>query len=54
MHAHSNPVKSPLCPACGRAMVLVRTVPRLGGLPELHSFECRQCGVTLTQACDEG
>jgi len=38
-------------------MRLVRSVPRLGGLPELHTFECRPCGLSLTAAVerrDEG
>jgi hypothetical protein len=48
---------TPLCPHCGQPMRLVRTVPRLGGLPELHTFECRPCGICLTAAVerhDEG
>lgn len=45
------------CPHCGQPMRLMRTVPRLGGLPELRTFECRPCGVCLTAAVerrDEG
>jgi hypothetical protein len=29
-------------------MRLVRTVPRLGALPELRSYACRACGVYYT------
>ena len=34
-------------------MRLVRAEPRIGGLAELQTFECRPCGVVLTQAGDE-
>jgi hypothetical protein len=34
-------------------MKLVRVMPRLGGLSELHTFECRACGVAFTQAAEE-
>jgi len=30
-------------------MKLARVTPRVGGLPELHTFECRPCGVTSTE-----
>ncbi len=43
---------APLCPHCGQPMRLARTVPRLGGLPELHTFECRPCGISLTAAVE--
>jgi len=33
-------------------MRLARTIPRLGGLPELRTYECRACGVTFTEAVD--
>jgi hypothetical protein len=31
-------------------MTLARVTPRVGGLPELQTFECRACRVTLTVA----
>jgi hypothetical protein len=34
-------------------MKLARTTPRVGGLPELHTFECRPCGVTLTEVVED-
>ena len=40
----------PLCPHCGKPMPLVRTIPGIGGLPELRVYSCRQCGVSITQA----
>lgn len=33
-------------------MPLVRTLPRLGGLPELRTYECRPCGIVFTEAED--
>jgi len=44
---------TPLCPHCGQPMRLARTVPRLGGLPELRTYECRACGVSFTQAAEQ-
>ena len=38
------------CPSCGAAMRLVRSIPKIGGLPELESFECRACRVSITEA----
>jgi hypothetical protein len=31
------------CPSCGDVMKLVRTVPRLGGLPDLVVLACSTC-----------
>jgi hypothetical protein len=39
----------PLCPACAKAMVLARTWPRLGGLSEMHTFQCEPCNVVFTE-----
>jgi hypothetical protein len=41
------------CLNCGQPMTLARVTPRLGGLPELQTFECRPCGAILTQSVDE-
>jgi hypothetical protein len=30
-------------------MALVRTIPGIGGLPQLRVFGCRQCGVSITE-----
>ena len=43
-----KPILQRSCPSCGKAMRLARTIPKLGGLPELHTFECRPCGVSET------
>jgi cytidine deaminase len=54
---HPSDDSAPPCSHCRQPMRLMRTVPRLGGLPELHTFACRPCGVCLTAAVerrDEG
>jgi hypothetical protein len=45
MSAEPEPSPSPPnCPSCRQAMKLIRTVPRLGAIPELHIFSCFSCG----------
>jgi hypothetical protein len=34
---------SQLCPHCGVAMKYVRSIPALGGLPEIEIFYCAPC-----------
>jgi hypothetical protein len=34
-------------------MRLARVTPRVGGLPELQTFECRPCGAALTEAVED-
>jgi hypothetical protein len=41
---------APCCPSCGAVMGVMRSFPKIGGLPELQTFECRACGVSITQA----
>ena len=41
---------SPICPACGAAMALLRVIPRDGYHREQLIFECRPCSVVFTQA----
>jgi hypothetical protein len=38
-----NPPVPPLCPDCRKPMKLVRTIPRLGALPEMFGFYCASC-----------
>jgi hypothetical protein len=40
----------PECPSCGAPMRLARSIPKIGGLPELQTFDCRACGVAITEA----
>ena len=37
----------PDCPSCGRPMRFTRAVPRVASLPELRTYKCNQCGVTV-------
>jgi len=43
------------CPCCHQEMMFVRSIPKLGVLPEIRTFFCPSCGeaetleVTLTQ-----
>jgi len=43
----------PACPNCGRPMHLTRSTPRAGGLPELLTYGCGECGVWATKAADD-
>jgi hypothetical protein len=36
------------CPCCGQTMCFARTVPKLGDLPEMQTFECRLCRLAVT------
>jgi len=40
------------CPSCGKPMRLASVIPRLGALPELWTFECRDCVEAITEAKD--
>jgi hypothetical protein len=48
----SNPVTGPLCPNCGRPMHLTRITPRSGGLPEMRTYKCGECGVWANEAAE--
>jgi hypothetical protein len=51
--ASSTKPASVACPECNAPMTLARITPRLGGMAELHSFECKACRAVLTQAADD-
>jgi hypothetical protein len=36
------------CPCCGRSMRFARTVPKVGDLPEMETFECTLCRLAVT------
>jgi hypothetical protein len=36
------------CPCCGVPMRFARTVPKVGDLPEMQTFECRLCHLAVT------
>jgi predicted RNA-binding Zn-ribbon protein involved in translation (DUF1610 family) len=41
---------TPVCPNCGKPMILVRSVPKIDALPELRTYNCRSCGEAVTEA----
>jgi transcription elongation factor Elf1 len=41
--------KGPTCPNCGALMAPRRSVPLVEGHFELATFECRPCGVVVTE-----
>jgi len=43
----------PCCPHCAASMQFLDLIPRFAGLAELRSFECRLCGLTVTEAIDD-
>ena len=47
-HERSNQCapKSPLCPSCAQVMRRAKITSRFEDLPDLHTFECRACGVS--------
>ena len=36
------------CPCCSRSMRFARTVPKVGDLPEMETFECKPCRLAVT------
>jgi hypothetical protein len=42
--ANKSVPRPPRCAVCARPMQLVRRTPRFGGLPDLYTFECEDCG----------
>ncbi len=47
------PFSKHCCPSCGRPMRFVLSVPRFGSFPELHTYECKSCGVSFTEAAKQ-
>jgi hypothetical protein len=42
----------PNCPQCRAPMSRARVIPRMGGFPAIHSFECNACGEVLSVETD--
>jgi hypothetical protein len=47
--SNKNKPKLQLCPSCAQIMRLAQKA-RIGVLPDLCTFECRACGVSLIEA----
>jgi len=45
---------TPICPSCGKPMRFARAIPRIGGLSELRTYDCRDCGVAVTEQEEPG
>jgi hypothetical protein len=43
----------PLCPDCREPMKLVKTLPHLGGLPEILVFYCSRCKQAETKVLEK-
>jgi hypothetical protein len=48
----SDAAAAPLCPVCREPMKLVKTIPPVGGLPEIMVFYCSCCKQAETKALD--
>jgi hypothetical protein len=46
-----RPLQICYCHACERSMTLVRSIARLGQLPQLDTWRCVDCGKTETIEC---
>jgi transposase-like protein len=46
--ADADPPKH-TCELCGAPMKMVRVAPRIGGLPELQTFLCKECNHAITE-----
>jgi hypothetical protein len=46
-----RPLQICYCHACDRVMTLVRSIARLGRLPQLDTWRCVDCGKTETIEC---
>jgi hypothetical protein len=44
-------VSTPTCPSCGNPMRFARAIPT-DLLPQLRTSDCRECGVSITEAVD--
>jgi len=52
--AREQPLSQPVCPSCGGALRVARTVPGTNGFVELKIFSCRECSLWITESADEG
>jgi hypothetical protein len=42
------------CPTCCKPMRFARSTPGIGALPELKTYDCKECGTTITEAAGPG
>jgi transposase-like protein len=53
MRTRSAYKPGPHCPHCAASMPTLSSIPRCAGSGELQAFECRLCGLTVTEAIDD-
>jgi hypothetical protein len=53
MQTRSAYKPGPCCPHCATSMQMLDSIPRFVELAELQTFECRLCGLTVTEAIDD-
>ena len=46
----TQPSPLPTCPNCGKPLLLARAIPPDEGVVGLHTYECKDCHLALTQA----
>jgi len=42
------------CPTCGKPMRFARSTPKIGAFPELKTYDCRECGIAITEVAGPG
>ena len=42
-------ISRPICSACGKAMALTNTIPKVASVPELRTYRCHLCGSVTTK-----
>jgi hypothetical protein len=40
---------SHICLSCGKVMRLARTIPAIGAVPELRTYDCNACGIVFAE-----
>ena len=51
--ASMNGERIPACPSCGNPMRFARAISQAEGLAELQTYDCKECGVAVTEAADQ-
>jgi len=41
------------CPSCGNPMRFARAISQAEGVAELQTYDCKECGVAVTEAADQ-
>jgi hypothetical protein len=52
MSADDTSLNPRWCRHCAQSMTLIRRTRRIGGLPDICTFECAACDITLIEECE--